>query len=151
MEGPHGGWDEYWAKRSLVDSLKFQTCADCEIQYPPYIMQFDHRPDDTFLRYGVMGEKERMIGKVVYGGTWDELIGEIELCDIVCANCHVEREYFRYRRGQVDPELLDRRFLSLMEGGDHMPLWVASLAVAQKHLVTQSSPTRQVNDQDGSP
>lgn len=70
--------------RSLVNGLKAKPCADCGIQYASHVMQFDH----------VSGEKICNISQ------WREisfeiLKNEIEKCEIVCANCHSARTYFR--------------------------------------------------------
>jgi hypothetical protein len=67
-----------WAdRRGKIDSLKEVPCADCGIQYPPYVMDFDH----------VYGIKLFNIGNAV-GKSFQEVLTEAEKCDIVCANCH---------------------------------------------------------------
>lgn len=70
--------------KGLIRDAKDQPCADCRIQYPYYVMQFDH----------VRGEK-----KFNLGGGWNNSVEsikeEIEKCDVVCANCHAERTYQR--------------------------------------------------------
>ena len=68
----------------LIRDAKDRPCADCGVQYPYYVMQFDH----------VRGEK-----KFNLGGGWNNSIEaiqeEIAKCDVVCANCHAERTYQR--------------------------------------------------------
>lgn len=68
----------------IIRDAKDKPCADCGIQYPYYVMQFDH----------VRGEK-----KFNVGGGWNNSIEsikeEIAKCDVVCANCHAERTYQR--------------------------------------------------------
>ncbi len=61
------------------------TCADCGIDYPPHVMDFDH----------VRGEKVGNISELVQIGIRDKLLEEIEKCEIVCSNCHRERTYER--------------------------------------------------------
>jgi len=68
----------------IIREAKDRPCADCGVQYPYYVMQFDH----------VRGEK-----KFNLGGGWNNSIEaiqeEIAKCDVVCANCHAERTYQR--------------------------------------------------------
>lgn len=68
----------------IIREAKDRPCADCGVQYPYYVMQFDH----------VRGEKRFNLG-----GGWNNSIEaikeEIEKCDVVCANCHAERTYQR--------------------------------------------------------
>jgi hypothetical protein len=44
--------------KQIVHDAKSKPCADCGIQYPYYVMQFDH----------VRGEKEFNVGHAVYMG-----------------------------------------------------------------------------------
>ena len=68
----------------IIREAKDRPCADCGIQYPYYVMQFDH----------VRGEKKFNIG-----GGWNNsieaILEEIDKCEVVCANCHAERTYQR--------------------------------------------------------
>jgi len=77
-------------RKALVDQLKSGPCMDCSISYPPYVMDFDHRPDQVkafdvsdFTRGVITVEKLECIYK------------EIAKCDLVCANCHRERTHSR--------------------------------------------------------
>lgn len=77
---------EYDAARRLRrkktrDDAKSVPCADCGIQYPPYVMDFDH----------VRGEKIAAPG-LLYTQVEAFQI-EIAKCEVVCANCHRERTY----------------------------------------------------------
>jgi hypothetical protein len=76
--------------RAFAASLKTgKPCADCGIQYPPYVMQYDH----------VRGKKEFVISSQVSRGqvSMSRLLSEIEKCDLVCANCHAIRTFTRRR------------------------------------------------------
>jgi len=74
-------------KRKLIlHSYKDKPCMDCGVQYPPYIMQFDHRPRT---------KKLFNIGPKICNVSVKALIKEIKKCDLVCANCHFERTYQR--------------------------------------------------------
>lgn len=64
--------------------LKNNPCSDCKIQYPSYVMQFDH----------VRGEKSFDLAN--YGTSSTARILEESLkCDLVCSNCHAERTHHR--------------------------------------------------------
>lgn len=69
---------------NIIRAAKSRPCADCDVQYPYYVMQFDHRDPR---------EKKFNIGQV--GPTTGEarLRAEIAKCDVVCANCHAERTH----------------------------------------------------------
>ncbi len=69
----------------MVVEAKSRPCADCGIQYPYYVMDFDHRDGGLkeFPLYSVHGVTKRAI------------LREIEKCDVVCANCHRERTHRR--------------------------------------------------------
>lgn len=69
----------------MVVDAKSRPCADCGIQYPYYVMDFDHRE-------GVL--KEFSLHSV-HGVTKRAILTEIAKCDVVCANCHRERTHRR--------------------------------------------------------
>jgi hypothetical protein len=70
-------------KRLMIQEFKKVPCMDCGIQYPPYVMDFDHRDPAT---------KVLNISKVYHFGK-QKLLDEIEKCDVVCSNCHRERSH----------------------------------------------------------
>lgn len=59
-------------------------CSDCKIQYPHYIMQFDHLRD-----------KVRDISALSRNCSLETLKKEIAKCELVCSNCHFHRTYMR--------------------------------------------------------
>jgi hypothetical protein len=75
----------YLKRRELVRQIKSRPCADCGIQYPFYVMDFDHREGET--KEYELNRVDRM--------TTQALLREIEKCDVVCANCHRARTYKR--------------------------------------------------------
>ncbi len=75
--------------RELIRSAKSRPCADCGIQYPYYVMDFDHRDGAT---------KSFMLSEVARA-TAKSLLREIDKCDVVCANCHRERTHRRQAAG----------------------------------------------------
>lgn len=60
-------------------------CADCQVYYPFWVMQFDHIGDDK-----VMG-----ISEMINRRSWEAIEAEIAKCDLVCANCHSTRTYLQ--------------------------------------------------------
>lgn len=75
-------------RREYLHQIKSCPCTDCGIQYPFYVMDFDHREGET---------KSFEMNQVNYV-TMRAIKQEIEKCDIVCANCHRERTYKRIMR-----------------------------------------------------
>lgn len=68
----------YDRKRAWIDAFKRRPCADCGVQYPPVVMDFDHRP-----------EEEKLFEVATnWGRRREDLAAEIAKCDVVCANCH---------------------------------------------------------------
>lgn len=53
-------------------------CMDCGYKEHPEALDFDHRP----------GTEKRFAISQSVGRKWNQLLAEIEKCDIVCANCH---------------------------------------------------------------
>lgn len=73
------------ANVQMVLEAKAKPCADCGIQYPPHVMQFDH-----------LGDKVDAISNMAWRGTTrSRILAEIDKCEIVCANCHCERTHRR--------------------------------------------------------
>lgn len=69
-----------------IRQLKRRPCADCGIEYPYYVMHFDH----------VKGVKEFELSKVTQTNiALARAMAEAEKCDVVCANCHAERTHKR--------------------------------------------------------
>lgn len=67
--------------KERIIELKHVPCSDCHVQYAHYIMQF-HHIDPT--------EKELPIPQCK---TIAQLLREADKCVILCANCHLEREW----------------------------------------------------------
>lgn len=64
---------------------KNSVCVDCNISYPPHILDFDH-----------LGDKKFGLAEAAKGtGNLNDVIAEIEKCEIVCANCHRHRTWMR--------------------------------------------------------
>jgi hypothetical protein len=71
--------------RQLAREAKSKPCCDCGVQYPFYVMQFDHVHDDKVCD----------VGKLANRGLITAMLAEISKCEVVCANCHAERTWQR--------------------------------------------------------
>lgn len=68
-----------------LQQFKNKPCFDCGVIYPPFIMEFDHKPafDKSFnLSKG-------------YNFARKNVLKELEKCDLVCSNCHRYRTFSR--------------------------------------------------------
>lgn len=73
--------------RQAIDAAKTGVpCMDCDIVYPPYIMDFDHRPGEVKLSN---------VSMLMNFASVEALMAEVAKCDIVCANCHRHRTWMR--------------------------------------------------------
>lgn len=74
--------------RLKLRAMKEKPCADCGIQYPYYVMQFDH----------IRGKKKLALAKAYVTFTaWSNVVEEVAKCEVVCSNCHLQRTW---KRGQ---------------------------------------------------
>lgn len=88
--------DKNWANvmraanrvRVAIIDAKDSPCVDCDVQYPSYVMDFDH----------VRGEKLFDIGHSAINRGLKATLAEIAKCEVVCANCHRERSHRRSKR-----------------------------------------------------
>ena len=77
-----------------IREQKNKPCTDCGIQYPYYVMQFDHVPE--------RGPKLFTLTKSQCNRSLKSIKAEIAKCDLVCANCHFERTHQRGHSIDVD-------------------------------------------------
>jgi hypothetical protein len=90
-------------RREFLQQIKSRPCADCGVQYPYYVMDFDHRE----------GEKKIFEMNRVSYVSMRAIKQELEKCDVVCANCHRERTHQRIM--QKKEGRLTENFLTLSE------------------------------------
>lgn len=69
-----------------VRLLKSKPCADCGEEYGWWIMQFDHIDPSN---------KQGDISFLVNRCARKKVMEEIEKCEVVCGNCHLDREHKR--------------------------------------------------------
>ena len=75
----------------LIKRLKATPCTDCGIQYPYYVMQFDH----------VKGKKKYSLSNLKCSAcSVETIVQEAKKCDVVCANCHAIRTFKRGYKNQ---------------------------------------------------
>lgn len=77
--------------RELLCKAKQRPCADCGVEYPPYVMDFDH----------VRGEKLAAVSRVATTKNRATIEAEIAKCDVVCSNCHRIRTWNRQQHGNL--------------------------------------------------
>lgn len=71
----------------VVTALKDAPCLDCDGRFPPVCMDFDH----------VRGDKSADISRMIATDyPLSTILAEVELCDLVCANCHRIRSWRRW-------------------------------------------------------
>ena len=77
-----------WIRKYVSDyKANNPTCLDCGIEYPPYVLDFDHLPEfEKSFPLSSSGVKGRGL---------DAVNAEIAKCEIVCSNCHRYRTYMR--------------------------------------------------------
>jgi hypothetical protein len=78
---------------AIIRTEKSRPCTDCSVEYPWYVMDFDH-----------CGEKEfNLSGAARMGWSEQRIRAEIAKCEIVCANCHRIRSHRRRADQGLDP------------------------------------------------
>jgi hypothetical protein len=63
----------------LIEFFKTHPCVDCG-ERDPVVLEFDHLRDKAFV-----------IGRELADKRWQDVLAEIEKCEVVCANCHRRR------------------------------------------------------------
>lgn len=82
-------------KQRILDELKSVPCADCDKTYPPYVMDFDHRPGEVKCFHVARGSRLPM----------SMVLLEVQKCDVVCSNCHRIRTFNRRPLGKRQSRL----------------------------------------------
>lgn len=94
-------------RREEVNRFKMRPCADCNVQYAPWVMQFDH-----------IQAKTKIISHML-GGPIDKIKAEIAKCEVVCANCHFERTHARGMSHKKDTFVLNKKAIERKSGHDY--------------------------------
>lgn len=78
------------AERFIYEYLSYSVCMDCG-EYDFTVLTFDH----------VKGKKKMNVSDMVSQGySLSAIKAEIELCEVVCSNCHMRREILRKSEGR---------------------------------------------------
>ena len=77
------------AQRFVYEYLSNKTCMDCG-EYDFSVLTFDH----------VKGKNMDVSAMAAQGYSIDAIKAEIELCEVVCFNCHMRRENERRSGGR---------------------------------------------------
>lgn len=74
--------------RNILKKIKEKAgCSDCQTMHPYYMLDFDHTGDDKIDALSVMTRWYPI----------EDIMKEIQKCEVVCANCHRIRSYKRQR------------------------------------------------------
>lgn len=98
-------WSYRQAEKFVREWKRTHPCTDCSdrkgepVFYPPWQVDFDHRP----------GFKKLTIGHLRRKVSEEELRREIAECDVVCACCHREREHTRRAMRRMLKRMDERR------------------------------------------
>lgn len=65
-------------RRRWLDELKLGPCMDCGQRFHPAAMDFHHREERNGKRVSKQYDTRK----------WENVLAEIEKCDLLCANCH---------------------------------------------------------------
>jgi hypothetical protein len=65
--------------RFILEYFETHPCVDCG-EDDPLVLEFDHRGDKSFE-----------VAYAVRNRGWQQVLDEIEKCDVRCANCHRRR------------------------------------------------------------
>lgn len=76
-------------RQKIAEIKEAVGCVDCGIKYPYYVLDFDHLTNDN---------KVDNIAKMVTYLPVEEILREIDKCEVVCANCHRERTFKRSQK-----------------------------------------------------
>lgn len=73
------------AMQKFIREIKNVSCADCGVHYPYWVMDFDHIDAKS---------KHKNVSRML-SESKVRIESEIKKCDVVCSNCHRQREHAR--------------------------------------------------------
>lgn len=82
-------------RQDYLDKIKSESgCADCGLVMPehPEVFDFDHLDANT---------KSMNLAKALTKGTFEDMVAEVDKCEVVCSNCHRIRTRARWE-GHLD-------------------------------------------------
>lgn len=72
-------------RKNVIRQMKEKPCSDCGVEYPWYVMEFDHTEDN----------KIGAISNLLRDSSLANAVQEAQKCEVLCANCHAIRTYKR--------------------------------------------------------
>lgn len=72
-------------ERDWVNEQKNKPCDNCNILWPPFVMDFDHRPGE--IKLFAISQSHRKVKDRA------KVQAEIDKCDLLCSNCHRIRHF----------------------------------------------------------
>lgn len=85
--------------KTLIHEIKNMPCIDCLEYYSSYVMDFDHIDPKT-----KKGNVSKMAGKT---HKIEDIIDEMNKCEIRCANCHRDKTHFEQLRIKNDNDVCE--------------------------------------------
>ena len=79
----------YVSRRKWLNKLKNSPCLDCKNSFPPECMDFDHTRGKKLFEVTAVAKRAK-----------ENILLEIEKCDLVCANCHRIRTHRRQQNNE---------------------------------------------------
>jgi len=97
------GWEHYLANRQrYIDQAKIVKQKQALERTRWLLLYFDEHPcrdcgerDPVVLEFDHLRNKAFDVGQGFAERTWTSILGEIEKCEVVCANCHRRRTALR--------------------------------------------------------
>lgn len=77
--------------QAMVNKIKDRPCMDCLNRFPYMCMEFDHR-EPALKRLSISTMVAQSYAK-------EEVLNEINKCDLVCSNCHAIRTWRQVHEG----------------------------------------------------
>lgn len=92
--------------KEMVRRLKSVPCLDCGGIFDYCVMDFDHRDRNTKLA---------SISEMISHASIDDILREIEKCDVICVNCHRERTHSKENNDYLDIKLKKKQYIDSLK------------------------------------
>ncbi len=92
IERGNGPYAVYGTRLALIRESKDKPCMDCGKTYGYWVMQFDHR-EPKLKEFNIAAWNKHNL---------EDIRIEIAKCDVVCANCHMDRTHMRREKRPKD-------------------------------------------------
>jgi hypothetical protein len=92
--------------REMMHRLKSVPCLDCGGIFDCCAMDFDHRDRSMKLA---------SISEMISHASIDDILREIEKCDIICVNCHRERTHSKENNDYLGIKLKKKQYIDSLK------------------------------------